>query len=124
MSAIKDGVMPVIYIAGKYRDVNSWQVEENARRAERIALDVAMSGFVPLCPHAMYRHYDGTMSDQFWIDATMALMRRCDAVVIAGSDWLTSEGTRGEIAEAERLGISVYYSVEQLIHGALAQGWI
>jgi len=32
--------MRVVYIAGPYRAPNAWEIEENIRRAERIALHI------------------------------------------------------------------------------------
>ena len=47
--------------------------------------------------------------DQFWLDGTLELMRRCDAVVLVDG-WQHSSGARGEIEEARKLGIKVYLS--------------
>lgn len=89
----------LVYIAGPYRGANAWEVEQNIQRAEAIAADVFETGHYPLCVHTMYRNFDGTMTGQFWLDATMEMMRRCDVVLILPhSD--NSEGTRGEMLEA------------------------
>lgn len=102
--------MKVIYIAGPYRAENAWLVERNIRLAEEYGFAVAEAGAVPLVPHSMARFWNGTLTDQFWLDGTLELMRRCDAVLAVGN-WPRSSGTRGEIAEAERLGKPVFYDL-------------
>lgn len=87
--------MKVIYIAGPFRGPNHWVMAENVRNAERWALEVANAGHMPLCPHANTAHFHGCHPDQFMIDGTAELLRRCDgAVFIPG--WIASAGSRGE----------------------------
>jgi len=102
--------MTVVYIAGPYRGKDAWEVEQNIRLVEETAFLLATNGFVPLSVHTMYRYFNGTLTDTFWLDATMELMRRCDAVVMVG-DFMGSDGSVGEMAEAGRLGIPVFESV-------------
>src|SRR5690349_1445104 len=72
----------VIYIAGKYRGPNAWAIEQNIRAAEEVAARVWAMGMVALCPHANSRHMDGVATDEVFLDGTMELLRRCDAVVL------------------------------------------
>lgn len=104
----------VVYIAGPFRGANAWAIECNVRRAETKALDAAGAGFIPLCPHTNTRFFHGTFSDQFWIDATLELLRRCDAVLLVPG-WEASAGTRGEVDAAKRLGIPVFEWLTQLM---------
>lgn len=116
--------MKVIYIASKYRDENAWQVEQNIRYAERLAYAVAELGVrlgerhntepvcVPLCPHSMTRFFDGTLNGQYWIDATLELMHRCDAVLVGNQEG--SEGTLGEIEDAMKSDMPVFGGLWQL----------
>ena len=101
--------MKIIYIAGAYRGDNAWEVTQNVNAAECVAWDVARRGYMPLCPHTNTRNFDGTLTPEFWLEGTLELMRRCDAVVLVPG-WKMSQGTHGEIAEAKRLGIPVYYT--------------
>lgn len=94
--------MKVVYIAGPFRGATPWDVAENVRAAERVALEVAKLGGSPLCPHANSAHFDGQCTGQFWVDATLELLRRCDAAVFLPG-WPKSAGSRGEWEEAGRL---------------------
>jgi nucleoside 2-deoxyribosyltransferase len=97
----------VIYIAGKYRGPNAWAIEQNIRAAEEVAARVWAMGMVALCPHANSRHMDGVATDEVFLDGTMELLRRCDAVVLV-PNWRDSAGARAEVEEADRLGLPVF----------------
>jgi len=99
--------MRVVYIAGPFRGRTRWDVMQNVRRAEEVALEVAQLGAMPLCPHTNTANFDGLITSQFWIDGTLELMRRCDAVVLVAG-WRESEGTCGEVREAHRLKLPVF----------------
>lgn len=96
--------MRKVYIAGPFRGATPWAVECNVREAEVLALQVAQLGAVPVCPHTMTRFFDKTLPDQFWIEATLELLRMCQAVVFTPR-WESSSGARGEEVEARRLGL-------------------
>ena len=103
--------MKIIYIAGPYRAENRWLLEKNIRNAENAAFVLANDGWVPLCPHTSYRFFDGTLTDEFWIEGTLELLRRSDAVFVC-EGWENSEGTKGEIREATKLGIPVFFDLK------------
>lgn len=106
-------VMRVIYVAGKFRGRDSWERENNVRRAEETAYEVAKLGAMPVCPHANTRFFDGTLTDQFWLDGTLELMKRCDALVMVPG-WESSQGAVTEKRLAEELGIPVFPTLELL----------
>lgn len=100
--------MKVVYVAGPFRAPNAWEIERNIRRAEETAmLLIEQMGIMPMIPHANTRFFHGTQTDQFWLDGTMELLRRCDAVFL-GRGWERSSGSKAEKAEAERLKIPVF----------------
>jgi len=103
--------MKVIYVAGPFRAKNAWEIECNVRRAEDAAALLVMEfGLMPLIPHANTRFFHGMGSDDsFWLEGTLEMMRRCDAVYMLDG-WEASSGSCGEKAEAERLGIRVFTS--------------
>lgn len=99
--------MKVVYVAGPFRGLTPWDVEKNIRRAEELALRVANAGAMPLCPHTMTRYFDKQCNDSFWLEGTLELLRRCDAMVMT-DDWERSSGTRGERNEARGLGLPIF----------------
>lgn len=100
--------MIVVYIAGPYRGDTAWQVEQNIRKAEQWGYFLAKRyKIIPLIPHTMYRFFNGELTDEFWLEGTLELLRRCDAAWFC-EGWRTSEGSVGEYQEAKRLGIPTY----------------
>lgn len=107
--------MPAVYVAGPYRNRSRAGVELNIQCARRVGLLAALKGWTPIIPHANTGHLDDAcdLPEQYWLDATLELMRRCDAVVLCPG-WQHSSGTLGEVAEAQRLGITVFYTDSEL----------
>jgi hypothetical protein len=105
--------MKVVYIAGPFRAATPWLVEQNVRAAEMIALEVWRMGAVALCPHMNTRHFQDCAPDEVWIEGTKEMLRRCDAVLVQGA-WTMSTGTRGEIDEARKLGMPVFFNTTEL----------
>ena len=115
--------MKLVYIAGPFRGPTAWDVAENVRNAERVGLEVAKAGHMPVVPHANTQHFHGQLDDAFWLEGTLELLRRCDAVVLVPG-WEKSSGTRAEVREARRIGITVYSSVGELQSDVVGLGGI
>lgn len=105
--------MRLIYVAGKFRGADGWSLTGNVRLAEALAFEIAKTGAVPVCPHSMYVSFDRTLNDQYWLEATLALLSRCDAILMCPS-WEVSEGARGEHAFAKRVGMPIFYNVPEM----------
>jgi len=60
---------------------------------------VAALGATSLCPHTMYRHSHGTLTDEYWLEVTLDLLRCCNAIFLL-KGWEQSEGSVGENVEA------------------------
>jgi hypothetical protein len=105
--------MKAIYIAGPFRGKTPWDVENNIRNAEAFGLHVARLNAIPRIPHTMYRFFDGSLPDEFWLEAAMSLLRTCDAILLIPG-WQRSSGSKAERAEAEGLGKKVLYSVAEV----------
>lgn len=101
--------MKVIYIAGPFRASTAWRIAENIRSAERVGYQVAECGCMPLIPHANTAHFHGEFDDQFWLDGTLELMKRCDAVMLI-TGWDESSGARKEKEVAEQVGLPIFYA--------------
>lgn len=102
--------MKLVYVAGPYRHEDVFRVEEHIFAARQLGYKVALIGAVPVIPHANTAHYDCLHDGQWWLDATLELMRRCDAVIMM-KNWQGSAGAQGERVEATRLGMPVFYDV-------------
>lgn len=106
--------MKVVYIAGPFRGKNHWEIEQNIRRAEALALAVWRAGFAALCPHCNTRFFDGAAQDEVWLTGDLEMLRRCDAVLMT-PDWTISAGAKAEREEAIAEGIAVYHTLADLI---------
>ena len=107
--------MRIIYVAGPYRSDTIFGTKQNILRAEKTGVEVARLNHIPLIPHTLYQFWDGLQDEQWFVDATMQLILKCDVVlVIPDSGWQSSSGTKGEIKAAEEAGIPVFYSLLDL----------
>lgn len=105
--------MKVVFIAGPYRGAHAWEIEQNIRRAESVALSVWMMGAVALCPHAMTRYYEGALSDDVWLRGDLELLSRCDAIMLV-EGWRRSAGSRGEYESARTRGLPTFERLDML----------
>lgn len=112
--------MKVVYVAGPFRGPNAWEIEENIRRAERLALDLWRIGVAVICPHTNTRFFHGAAEDRIWLEGDLEIMRRCDAVVVT-PDWEQSTVAKAEVAEMRRVGKPIFYTVPQVIVWALRE---
>jgi hypothetical protein len=107
---------PIVYVAGKYRDPDPTTVEERVKIAsEHGGIIMKELNAMPIIPHPMYHDLQPIikdMQDEF-ISMCCAIVARCDALyILPGSE--TSLGTSLEIAAAERNGIPVCKTKEEL----------
>lgn len=99
--------MKVVYVAGPYRAKTPWEIEQNVRKAEKIALRIWKTGNVAICPHAMTRFYQGSAPDLVFCEGTLELLRRCDAAFFLPG-WKISRGSQDEFNEAFKLRIPTF----------------
>jgi len=123
--AIED--IKVVFISGPFRGDNGWEVEKNIRRAEELSFEVWKlsekgAKVAVICSHANTRYFDGTLDDQMWLDATKALLLKCDAMLVT-KDFKDSVGTCEEIMYCEEKGIPCFYSVDQLENWLVWSSW-
>ncbi len=104
-----DKRMPVVYVAGPFRAPTAWKRERNIREAEMLAFHVAECGAMPLCPHTNTRNFDGELTDEFWLNGTLELLRRCDAAIFTVR-WEESAGARAEHSFCEENGIRTFHN--------------
>lgn len=123
--------MKLIYIAGPYRPYTeadgTWVgTPMNIRNAEVTAVNLVNAlgryGLFPVVPHLNTRDFENQVDqndDQYFLDGTMALLERCDAVLLTmpNADEVSS-GTKAEVHRAYQLGIQVYRSFDALRRAA------
>lgn len=106
-------MMKVVYIAGPFRADSAWQIENNVRRAEELSYHVWAAGAAAFCPHTNTRYFHGSLPDDAFIQGTLAMLGKCDAMLVV-PDYLHSEGTKGEIEFAQLNHIPVFYGLDEL----------
>lgn len=125
--------MKLIYIAGPYRPYTcadgTWVgTPMNIRDAEVTAVhlvdELGHLGLFPAVPHLNTRDFENQVKenhDQYFLDGTMAMLERCDAVLLTmpNADAI-SIGTKAEVHRAYQLGIQVYRSFDALRRAAEA----
>lgn len=123
--------MKLIYIAGPYRPYTcadgTWVgTPMNIRNAEVTAVNLVNElghlGLFPVVPHLNTRDFENQVKqndDQYFLDGTMAMLERCDAVLLTmpNADEVSS-GTKAEVHRAHQLGIQVYRSFDALRRAA------
>lgn len=107
--------MKLVYVAGPFTAADRSGVQRNIAAAEAIGLEVARLGACPVVPHSNTSHpnYEAIQPYAFWIEATMELLRHCDALVTVPG-WEASTGARGEVEEAARLRTPTFHTIEGL----------
>lgn len=106
--------MKKVYIAGPFRGPDAWAIARNVRNAEIMIPIIGRLGLVPVCPHTMYSNMQGALPDEFWLEATLELLEVCDAIFLC-EGWMQSEGSKGEAARAEELGMPVFQTLSELL---------
>ena len=108
--------MILIYVAGPYRGSTREETELIISAAKHVGKLVARKGFMPVVPHtntAGYEHLAPELTDEFWLDGTLEIMRRCDAVcMVAGFEF--SSGSINEMKVATTLHMPIYRSAHHL----------
>lgn len=107
-------MQPLIYVAGPYRAPDRAAIARNIESAGRLGAYVCTLGWFPIIPHMNTAHMEQDLpklGDEFWLRGTMALMERCDAVVLAPG-WQRSAGTLAEITRAEELRLPIYQAAD------------
>lgn len=123
--------MKLIYIAGPYRPYTNVcgalvDTAHNISIAELTAVHLVDTlghlGLFPVVPHLNTRDFENQVkqnNDQYFLDGTMAMLERCDAVLLTmpNADEVSS-GTKAEVHRAYQLGIQVYRSFDALRRAA------
>lgn len=106
------------YVAGPYRAPNHWEIAQNIRYAEKLALRLWREGLAVYCPHANTAHFQGAEPDEVWLEGHLEWMRLADVVVVL-LNGESSLGTVAEVQEALRLKIPVFWETGEEITGVV-----
>ncbi len=106
--------MKLVYIAGPYRGKDYLEIDSNIDRVRRAAARLAKEGIAFIAPHLNTAHFEVITPDipeQWWLDMTMGLLHRCDAIyVLVGSE--RSKGTQAEILDAQAREVPLFWQEE------------
>ncbi len=100
--------MKVIYIAGKFRGKNHWEIHQNVINAEFAIPKLIEMGYAPVCPHKLTENLQDLFPDQTYLDICLELLRRCDAIYML-SNWRSSVGSCEELRMAKLWNKEVIY---------------
>lgn len=110
--------LPVIYVAGPFTADTPRAIELNVRDAETAGLQLADLGASACVPHTQGRFLVGTCTPEYWYNATMSQMLKCDAAYFMPDVWKASTGARAEHDRAKEVGLPCLYTLTE------AAAWI
>lgn len=105
--------MKVGYVAGPFRGKSHWEIAENIRNAERLALEVWRLGAACICPHSNTAHFQDAAPDHVWLDGDLEMLARCDFVLMT-PDYQRSSGATAELKFAQEKRIPVFFDLPTL----------
>ncbi len=113
--------MKVVYVAGPFRSASkfvpgqqdSWGIQSNVMRAMELALEVWRLGAAAVTPHANTMFFQNAAPDNVWLDGDLAILAKCDAMLMT-PDWERSSGARAEKEYADKIGIPVMLTLDEL----------
>lgn len=93
----------VVYVIGAYRAPDEITLFGNIMRARRVAEELWVRGYIPLCPHLNSAFMGGLVPDKRFLEGGIILLERCDAFAVVDG-FENSEGSRAEIEHALAIG--------------------
>ena len=115
--------MKLLYIAGQYSfpDKKTWpdsrdRIDLNIAAARHAGAIAAERGWFPVIPHANTAHFERycpMVSREFWLDGTMVLLSKCDAILMI-QGYEDSAGAKKEEQFAKDRGMRIYRTTAEL----------
>ena len=99
----------LIYISGPF---SNGDVTENTRRACEVGNELLERGCIPFIPHlSLFWHFAFPKSWGTWMKIDLEILSRCDGILRIRGE---SIGADKEVRLADKLGIPIYYSLEEI----------
>jgi hypothetical protein len=108
-------VEKLVYIAGKISDTTPKRRERNVEIACEVAERLASYAVPFFCPHSHTSRFGHRQPRKFWYELDLEVLRGCCSAILMLPNWKESEGAKAELAEAERLGLKVFWSVDEVL---------
>lgn len=108
-----------VYLAGPYNAPDVISALDNIRDGIRDGARIFMAGYavyVPWLDHQQQFQFPSGYKPTYeqYYETSLRWLEVCDVVVVRGN-WLTSRGTKLEIARAKELGIPIFYGVDAFL---------
>lgn len=101
--------MKRVFISGPY---TLGDVEQNVKKAMDLANDLIESGYAPFCSHLThFLNNNNFQPYEKWLEIDNTFLEVCHAVIRIPGE---SKGADKEVSLAEKLGIPVFYDLEEL----------
>jgi len=99
-----------VFISGPY---TLGDVAINVSKAMNIANDLINLGYAPFCPHLThFLHINKPQKYEKWLELDIKFLEVCDVVLrIPGK----SNGADLEVEYANKIGLPVFYSIDELL---------
>lgn len=104
----------LVYVAGKYSAPTQEEVQANIDKADEVAKQLMLRGFVPVIPHKITAFWDldprfSSMAHADWIERyCLPLQDACQAIAMVPG-WRDSFGATQEHEHALEIGQEIFY---------------
>lgn len=113
--------MKRIFVSGPYTAKNGRSVEDNIKAASDVAFELWRKGWAVFCPHKNTSNFEGLLPDKVWYDGDLSFLGVCDAILMM-PNWSQSIGACGEHDAALKLGLTIYYDIDDVPVYSLGDG--
>lgn len=106
--------MRIVYVSGAYSAPTIEETRNNIEFARSHAIDLWRLGLGVVCPHlnTMFFEMHGIPYEQM-MEFDLLLLNRVDAIFML-PNWTQSKGAFREWDYANKLGIPIFYSIEEI----------
>jgi hypothetical protein len=105
-----------VYVAGPITDESTLNTFQNLRKGIRVSAKLLKLGFAPYCQFLDYQfNFFEEYTPAEIYNYGLAWVPVCNAMLIFSSDWKKSPGTVVEYEEAQKHGIPVFFSMDDLL---------